>query len=184
VLAKPGGAAVEDWSLAANLLGTLAGSTDLEPVSRAKLLQVLGRAFAGRRSTEEMRACLERAREDSSVIVATVARMAAFRVSGVTPPPESFDEIVEGALESPDLEVRSLAVSELRFELLRTAMAAEVSLSPIYLARAFRSTVGEPPHQYAVRRRVEHARRLLAGTALSQASLTFVSTRRAQRDDG
>jgi AraC family transcriptional regulator len=64
------------------------------------------------------------------------------------------------------------------------AMAAEVSLSPIYLARAFRSTVGEPPHQYAVRRRVEHARRLLAGTALSQASLTFVSTRRAQRDDG
>jgi len=47
------------------------------------------------------------------------------------------------------------------------AMAAEVNLSPIYLARAFRSTVGEPPHQYVVRRRVEHARRLLAGTALS-----------------
>lgn len=47
------------------------------------------------------------------------------------------------------------------------AMAAEVNLSPIYLARAFRLHVGEPPHHYIVRRRVEHARRLLAGTALS-----------------
>jgi hypothetical protein len=121
VLARPGSAGIEDWSLAANLLGTLAGSTDLEPVSRAKLLQVLGRAFAGRRATEEMRACLERARVDSSEIVATVGRIAAFRVGGVTASDETFDDILAQALSSPDLAVRSIGVSELRFELLRRA---------------------------------------------------------------
>jgi CRP/FNR family cyclic AMP-dependent transcriptional regulator len=119
VLARPGGGVIEDWSLAANLLGTLAGSTDLDAVSRAKLLQVLGRAFAGRRATEEMKACLERACHDSSAIVATVGRIATFRVVGVEIPEASFDEIVERALSNPDLAVRSLGVAELRFELLR-----------------------------------------------------------------
>lgn len=46
------------------------------------------------------------------------------------------------------------------------AMAAEVNLSPLYLARAFRSTVGEPPHQYVIRRRIEQARWLLSSTTL------------------
>lgn len=54
------------------------------------------------------------------------------------------------------------------------AMAAEVSLSPIYLARAFRATVGEPPHQYVVRRRIDQARRLLTSTALSIAEIALI----------
>jgi CRP/FNR family cyclic AMP-dependent transcriptional regulator len=144
VLAKPGAAVVEDWSLAANLLGTLAGSTDLEPVSRAKLIQVLGRAFAGRRATAEMRACLERACEDSSPIVATVGRIAAFRVAGVAVPAASLDEIVERGLASENLEVRSLVVAELRFELLRSAGDPELRARRLdMLTSHLRDTAGD-----------------------------------------
>jgi hypothetical protein len=144
VLAKPGAAVVDDWSLAANLLGTLAGSTDLEPVSRAKLIQVLGRAFAGRRATTEMRACLERACEDSSPVVATVGRIAAFRVAGVAVPAASLDEIVERGLASEDLEVRSLVVAELRFELLRSATDPELRARRLdMLTSHLRDTAGD-----------------------------------------
>jgi AraC family transcriptional regulator len=55
------------------------------------------------------------------------------------------------------------------------AMAAEVELSPLYLVRAFRSTVGKSPHQYVVGRRVEHARRLLAGTDLPIAEIALAA---------
>ena len=55
------------------------------------------------------------------------------------------------------------------------ALAAEVNLSPLYLVRAFRSAVGQSPHQYVVARRVEHARRLLAGTTLSIAEISLAS---------
>lgn len=44
-------------------------------------------------------------------------------------------------------------------------VAAEVGLSPFHFARAFRVTVGEPPHQHHVRLRIETARRLLATTS-------------------
>ncbi len=44
------------------------------------------------------------------------------------------------------------------------AMAAEIDLSPLYLSRAFRTIVGQSPHQYVVNRRVERAKRLLCDT--------------------
>jgi AraC family transcriptional regulator len=44
------------------------------------------------------------------------------------------------------------------------AMAAEVNVSPLYLARAFKAAVGQSPHQYVLRRRLERAKELLRGT--------------------
>lgn len=44
-------------------------------------------------------------------------------------------------------------------------VAGVVGLSPFHFARAFRVTVGEPPHQHHVRLRMEAARRLLATTS-------------------
>jgi AraC family transcriptional regulator len=44
------------------------------------------------------------------------------------------------------------------------AMAAEVDISPLYLARAFKSAVGRPPHQYVLERRIERAKELLRNT--------------------
>lgn len=55
------------------------------------------------------------------------------------------------------------------------ALAAEVSLSPLYLVRAFRSAVGQSPHQYVVARRVEHARRLLTATTLPIAEISLAT---------
>jgi AraC family transcriptional regulator len=55
------------------------------------------------------------------------------------------------------------------------ALASEVNLSPLYLARAFRTAVGQTPHQYVVARRIEHARRLLAGTTLPIAEISLAS---------
>lgn len=55
------------------------------------------------------------------------------------------------------------------------AMAAEVELSPLYLVRAFRAAVGQSPHRYVVSRRVEHARRLLSGTAIPIAEIALAA---------
>lgn len=41
------------------------------------------------------------------------------------------------------------------------ALAADVGLSPLYLARAFRLAFGQSPHQYVIGRRVEAAKQLL-----------------------
>lgn len=46
------------------------------------------------------------------------------------------------------------------------AMAAEVNLSPIYLARAFKAAVGQSPHRYVLVRRVERAKELLRNTEM------------------
>jgi AraC family transcriptional regulator len=46
------------------------------------------------------------------------------------------------------------------------AMASEVDISPIYLARAFKAAVGQSPHQYVLSRRVERAKELLRNTEL------------------
>lgn len=43
-------------------------------------------------------------------------------------------------------------------------MAAEVEVSPLYLARAFKAAVGESPHRYVLQRRLERAKELLRGT--------------------
>jgi AraC family transcriptional regulator len=46
------------------------------------------------------------------------------------------------------------------------AMAAEVDISPLYLARAFKAAVGQSPHQYVLLRRIERAKELLRNTDL------------------
>ena len=46
-------------------------------------------------------------------------------------------------------------------------LAALVGLSEDYFARAFKVSVGCPPHAYVVKRRVEHAKSLLLGGDLS-----------------
>ena len=46
------------------------------------------------------------------------------------------------------------------------AMAREVEISPLYLARAFKAAVGQSPHQYVLARRIERAKELLRNTDL------------------
>ena len=44
------------------------------------------------------------------------------------------------------------------------AMAAQVDVSPLYLARAFKAAIGQSPHQYVLARRLERAKELLRNT--------------------
>jgi len=46
------------------------------------------------------------------------------------------------------------------------AMAAQVGISPLYLARAFKAAVGQSPHQYVLARRIERAKELLRNTEI------------------
>jgi AraC family transcriptional regulator len=46
------------------------------------------------------------------------------------------------------------------------AMAAQVGISPLYLARAFKTAVGQSPHQYVLARRIERAKELLRNTEM------------------
>jgi AraC family transcriptional regulator len=46
------------------------------------------------------------------------------------------------------------------------AMAGQVGISPLYLARAFKAAVGQSPHQYVLARRIERAKELLRNTEL------------------
>jgi AraC family transcriptional regulator len=45
-------------------------------------------------------------------------------------------------------------------------IAAAFNLSPYHFALAFKRSTGLSPHQYVLRRRIERARELLAGTDL------------------
>jgi AraC family transcriptional regulator len=44
------------------------------------------------------------------------------------------------------------------------AMAAEVEISPMYLARAFKAAIGQSPHRYVLGRRIDRAKELLRNT--------------------
>ena len=48
-----------------------------------------------------------------------------------------------------------------------TTLAQLVHLSPCYFCRAFKQSIGEPPHRYHNNRRIEHAKTLLANRAAS-----------------
>lgn len=54
-------------------------------------------------------------------------------------------------------------------------MAGEINLSPLYLSHAFRSMMGQSPHQYVVERRVERAKQLLADTATPIAEIALAA---------
>lgn len=55
------------------------------------------------------------------------------------------------------------------------AMAAEVEISPLYLARAFKSAIGQSPHQYVLSRRIERAKELLRNTELTVVDVALSS---------
>jgi AraC family transcriptional regulator len=46
------------------------------------------------------------------------------------------------------------------------AMAAEVEISPVYLARAFKAAIGQSPHRYVLGRRIDRAKELLRNTEM------------------
>ena len=62
---------------------------------------------------------------------------------------------------------RELLDSDLSGEVQLSRLAAECDLSVRHFTRAFRQSVGVPPHRYLLKRRVERARQLLMDPALT-----------------
>jgi AraC family transcriptional regulator len=54
-----------------------------------------------------------------------------------------------------------------------SVLARECSLSSSYFARAFKETTGLAPHQWLTRKRIEHARRLLAQTSMELSEIAL-----------
>jgi AraC family transcriptional regulator len=67
--------------------------------------------------------------------------------------------------------IREHASQDLTLEVL----AHQIGFSPYYFARLFRQTTGESPHQFVLRERVAHARKLLTATDLSLAQVATES---------
>ena len=55
------------------------------------------------------------------------------------------------------------------------AMAGQVDISPLYLARAFKSAVGQPPHRYVLTRRIERAKELLRNSQMPIVEVALIS---------
>jgi AraC family transcriptional regulator len=55
------------------------------------------------------------------------------------------------------------------------AMAEEVDISPLYLARAFKAALGQSPHRYVLTRRIERARELLRNTSMPVVDVAMAS---------
>jgi AraC family transcriptional regulator len=74
---------------------------------------------------------------------------------------------LQAALTVPHQRMRQLLdyiEANLHDHLTLDVMAAQVGISPLYLARAFKTAVGQSPHQYVLMRRVERAKELLRNT--------------------
>jgi len=84
-----------------------------------------------------------------------------------------------GTTEGPGLTTRQLrrVVEFIRTNLANNPdladMATVAGMNPIYFARRFRQSTGMPPHQFLIRIRTEHAKRLLQASQLSIASIAI-----------
>jgi AraC family transcriptional regulator len=59
--------------------------------------------------------------------------------------------------------------------LTNAGLAALVRLNQDHFARAFKASVGRPPHAYVVARRIEHAKSLLTGSNLTLCEIALAA---------
>jgi transcriptional regulator GlxA family with amidase domain len=53
-------------------------------------------------------------------------------------------------------------------------LASALSLSPSHFARAFKQTMGQPPHRWLMEQRIDKAKQLLIGTTQSLGEIALV----------
>jgi AraC family transcriptional regulator len=71
--------------------------------------------------------------------------------------------------------LREFIENNLENDLSLAAMAAEVSICPLYLPSAFKTAFGQSPHQYVLSRRIERAKELLRNTELPVVDISLAS---------
>ena len=122
----------------------------IEHISSALLTEVLEEGATGRLYVEGLAHAL-----------------AAHLIHAYTQPSRPHSKIIKRLPTSLFQRITSLIEDRLTEDLSLAELAFEVNLSPSHFLSLFRKTTGLSPHQYIVRRRVEHAQHLLRATRLS-----------------
>lgn len=89
--------------------------------------------------------------------------------------PQTRNAGVESMTKSKMRRMAEFIEANLDQDLTLGKMAAELSLNPLYLPKAFRKAFGQTPHRYVLRRRVERARELLSNTEMPIAQIALAS---------
>lgn len=76
-----------------------------------------------------------------------------------------------GLSETKRIQIKAYIDEHLHQDLKLVELAAIAQISPAYFARLFKQSVGMPPHQYILQRRIEQAQYLLRHSQLSLAAI-------------
>lgn len=103
---------------------------------------------------------------DDGLYIDTVAQMIAAHLARTySTRARAGRSLVASGLSTPRMErLVEFIEAHLGDDLSLDALAAEAGISPLYLVRAFKASIGQSPHRYVVERRVERAKDLLRRT--------------------
>jgi AraC family transcriptional regulator len=87
--------------------------------------------------------------------------------------PAQPQEPLESSVQHRIHKARALIESEPAGELSLAVLAAEAGMSRAHFARTFNEMVGEPPHRYIMRQRIECAQRLLEESGLALGEVAY-----------
>ena len=108
-----------------------------------------------------------RERREDGLYIDSLAQMIAVHLAATHSSRSSRSAMPQTAASLPSWKMRRLMEfieANLDSDLSLERMAAEVDISALYLPRAFKSALGQSPHQYVLSRRIERAKDLLRST--------------------
>ncbi len=109
-----------------------------------------------------------RERREDGLYIDSLAQMIAVHLAATHSSRSSRSPMPQTAASLPSWKMRRLMEfieANLDGDLSLERMASEVDISPLYLPRAFKSALGQSPHQYVLSRRIERAKDLLRSTS-------------------
>lgn len=122
-------------------------------------------------------AALEDGRAEDTLYIDTMARMMAVHLArkhSSRVAPERLDA-ADGLTRQRLKRLLDYIEAHLGDDLTLKRLAAEVELSPFYLARVFKDEIGKSPHQYVLARRVARAKAMLRDTSVSIADVALAA---------
>jgi AraC family transcriptional regulator len=119
-------------------------------------------------TAHKLKKLIERAGADRNPYLEALGNVLAHELIRLNAGPPRIETPTRGGLAAWQQRVITAYIDEHLAEQLSLAtLAGLVSLSPFHFCRAFRQSLGVPPHRYHGNRRMEHARTLLVESAAS-----------------
>jgi AraC-like DNA-binding protein len=122
----------------------------------------------------KLRRLIERSGADSGPYLEAIGIVLAHELIRLNAGPPRTEVPMRGGLAAWQQRVITTYIEEhLAEQISLTTSAGLVSLSPYHFCRAFRQSLGTPPHRYHTSRRIERAKTLLAESASSVTEIGF-----------